>query len=236
MGGDSTLDYLAEGTHRLHFLTLVTVMVIDSLVLATGNRHKVEEIQAILNDVGIPMLTLNEFPDFPAVEEDGVTCQANAVKKAVATAKFTGHWALADDTGLEVDALQGRPGVYAARYAGEHATYEENCKKLLQELHGVPSDQRTARFITVVALANPDGQTETVEGVLEGIITQEFHGAGGFGYDPVFYVPQVGKTLAEMTFAEKNRISHRAQAVTNAKSLLITHREQPQKSGRSAAR
>ncbi|MEO8326026.1 MAG: XTP/dITP diphosphatase [Nitrospirota bacterium] len=212
------------------------MMVIDSLVLATGNRHKVEEIQSILNDVGIPMLTLHEFPDFPAVEEDGVTCQANAVKKAVATAKFTGQWALADDTGLEVDALQGRPGVYAARYAGEHASYEENCNKLLQELHGVPSAQRTARFITVVALANPDGQTETVEGVLEGIITQEFHGTGGFGYDPVFYVPQLGKTLAEMTFAEKNRISHRAQAVTNAKSLLTTHRHLAKESGRSAAR
>ncbi|HSF10533.1 MAG TPA: XTP/dITP diphosphatase, partial [Nitrospirales bacterium] len=232
---DSTLDYLAEGAYRLYCLSRIRVMVIDSLVLATGNRHKVEEIQSILNDVGIPMLTLNEFPDFQAVNEDGLTCQANAVKKAVATAKFTGHWALADDTGLEVDALQGRPGVYAARYAGEQATYEDNCQKLLQELHGVPSDQRTARFITVVALANPDGETETVEGVLEGIITQEFHGTGGFGYDPVFYVPQLGKTLAEMTFAEKNRISHRAQAVTNAKSLLITHRHS-QESGRSAAR
>jgi XTP/dITP diphosphohydrolase len=210
--------------------------VINSLVLATANRHKAEEMQAILADVGIPILTLKEFPDFPGVEEDGVTCQDNAVKKAKATAAFTGHWALADDTGLEVDALQGRPGVYAARYAGEHATYEDNCKKLLQKLHGVPSDQRTARFITVVALANPDGQTETVEGVLEGIITQEFHGTGGFGYDPVFYVPQAEKTLAEMTFAEKNRMSHRAQAVNNAKSLLAKHRHQQQKSGRSAAR
>lgn len=236
MGRDSTLDYFAEGAYRLYCLSWIRVMVIDSLVLATGNRHKVEEIQSILKDVGIPMLTLNEFPDFPAVDEDGLTCQANAVKKAVATAKFTGHWALADDTGLEVDALQGRPGVYAARYAGEHATYEDNCQKLLQELHGVPSEQRTARFITVVALANPDGETETVEGVLEGIITQEFHGTGGFGYDPVFYVPQLGKTLAEMTFAEKNRISHRAQAVTYAKSLLTPHRHLAQESGRSAAR
>ncbi len=210
--------------------------MIDSLVLATANRHKVEEIQAILDDVGIPLLTLNEFPNFPGVEEDGVTCQENAVKKAKATAAFTGRWALADDTGLEVDALQGRPGVYAARYAGEHATYEDNCKKLLQELQGVPSDRRTARFITVVAVSNPEGHTEIVEGVLEGTITQEFHGTGGFGYDPVFYVPQVGKTLAEMTFAEKNRMSHRARAVTNAKSLLAKHRHQQHESGRSAAR
>ena len=208
----------------------------DSLVLATANRHKVEEIQAILNDVGIPILTLNEFPNFPGVEEDGVTCQENAIKKAKATAAFTGRWALADDTGLEVDALHGRPGVYAARYAGEHATYEDNCKKLLQELQTVPSDGRTARFITVVALSNPEGHTEIVEGVLEGTITQEFHGTGGFGYDPVFYVPQAGKTLAEMTFAEKNRMSHRARAVTNAKSLLANHRHQQAESGRSAAR
>ncbi len=210
--------------------------MIDSLVLATANRHKVEEIQAILDDVGIPLLTLNEFPNFPGVEEDGVTCQENAIKKAKATAAFTGRWALADDTGLEVDALQGRPGVYAARYAGEHATYEDNCKKLLKELQGVPSDRRTARFITVVAVSNPEGHTEIVEGVLEGTITQEFHGTGGFGYDPVFYVSQVGKTLAEMTFAEKNRMSHRARAVTNAKSLLAKHRHEQHESGRSAAR
>jgi XTP/dITP diphosphohydrolase len=210
--------------------------VINSLVLATANRHKAEEMRAILDDVGIPILTLNEFPDFPGVEEDGATCQENAIKKAKATAAFTGYWALADDTGLEVDALQGRPGVYAARYAGEQATYEDNCTKLLQELEGVPSDQRTARFITVVALSNPEGQTEIVEGILEGTITQEFQGTGGFGYDPVFYVPQAGKTLGEMTFAEKNQISHRAQAVTNAKSLLARHRHQSKKSGRSAAR
>jgi XTP/dITP diphosphohydrolase len=202
--------------------------VINSLVLATANRHKAKEMQGILEDVGIPILTLNEFPDFPGVEEDGDTCQANAIKKAKATAAFTGHWALADDTGLEVDALQGRPGVYAARYAGEHASYEDNCTKLLQELQGIPPPQRTARFITVVALADPAGHTEIVEGILEGIITQEFQGTGGFGYDPVFYVPQAEKTLAEMTFAEKNRISHRAQAVTNAKGLLTKQRHQTQ--------
>ena len=208
----------------------------DSLVLATGNRHKAEEIQALLGDMEIPILTLNEFPNFPGVEEDGETCQENAVKKAQATAAFTGLWALADDTGLEVDALQGRPGVYAARYAGEQATYEDNCKKLLQELQGVPAIQRTARFITIVALSNPEGQTDIVEGVLEGTITQEFQGTGGFGYDPVFYVPQAGKTLAEMTLAEKNRMSHRARAVTSAKRLLTIHRNQSQESGRSAAR
>lgn len=210
--------------------------MIDALVLATANPHKIEEMQAILDEVGIPILTLNAFPDFPGVEEDGATCQENAIKKAKATAAYTGHWALADDTGLEVDALQGRPGVYAARYAGVHATYADNCKKLLQELRGVPMDQRTARFVTVVAVSNPEGHTEIVEGILEGTITQEFQGTGGFGYDPVFYVSQAGKTLAEMTFAQKNRVSHRAQALTHAKSLLAKYRHQSQKSGRSAAR
>ncbi len=186
----------------------MTTSMIHSLVLATANPHKAEEIQAILKDVGIPLLTLKQFPDFAGVEEDGVTCQENAVKKANAAARFTGHWALADDTGLEVDALQGRPGVYAARYAGENATYLDNCRKLLQELHGVPDSQRTAKFVTVVAISSPEGATEIVEGVLEGTITPEIQGTGGFGYDPVFYVPQAGKTLAELTFAEKNYISH----------------------------
>lgn len=214
--------------------------MIHSLVLATANPHKAEEIQAILTEVGISILTLQAFPNFPGVEEDGLTCEENALKKAKATARFTGHWALADDTGLEVDALQGRPGVYAARYAGEHATYQDNCRKLLQELQGVPSGQRTARFLTVVAISNPEDETEVVEGMLEGSITEKFQGTGGFGYDPVFYVSQLGKTLAEMTFAEKNQVSHRARAINKAKMILAKHQfpqqTQQQESGRSAAR
>jgi XTP/dITP diphosphohydrolase len=211
--------------------------VAPTVVLGTGNVHKAQEIRALLSDLPIRILTLADFPDFPGVEEDGETCQANALKKARETAAFTGYWALADDTGLEVEALGGRPGVYAARYAGEHATYEDNCRKLLDELKGIPDDKRAARFITVMALADAQGKAEVVEGVLAGTITEQFYGSQGFGYDPVFFVPESGKTLAEMSLAEKNRISHRAKALMQTKELL-KRRVIPSiaESGRSAAR
>lgn len=192
----------------------------NTVVLATRNQHKVEEIQALLADVSMTFLSLADFPDLPEVVEDGTTCQENAVKKAKETAAGTGHWALADDTGLEVDALGGRPGVYAARYAGEGATYADNCGKLLEELQNIPAGQRAARFLTVMALSDPEGQTEVVEGVLQGQITEQFYGSQGFGYDPVFYVPAAHKTLAEMTLEEKNELSHRGQALRLAKDLL----------------
>jgi len=190
------------------------------VVLATRNQHKVQEIQALLADLPIHLLSLADFPDLPDVIEDGSTCQENAVKKARETAAGTGHWALADDTGLEVDALDGRPGVYAARYAGEDATYAENCEKLLEELKHIPVERRRARFLTVMALADPKGQTEVVEGQLQGQISEQFYGSQGFGYDPVFYVPKAHKTLAEMTLTEKNELSHRGQALRLAKDLL----------------
>lgn len=190
------------------------------MVLATGNQHKVQEIRALLANLPITFLSLADFPDLPDVVEDGETCEENAVKKARETAVKTGHWALADDTGLEVDALGGRPGVYAARYAGKHATYADNCKKLLEELKNTPIDQRGARFLTVMALSDPGGQAEVVKGVLQGQITDQFYGSQGFGYDPVFYVPKAHKTLAEMTLAEKNELSHRGQALRLAKDLL----------------
>ena len=140
------------------------------LVLATGNRDKQREMKAFLQDLGLTIRTLDEFPAAPVVIEDGETCRSNAGKKAGEIARFTGLLTLADDTGLEVDALGGRPGVYAARYAGAHATYEDNCRKLLDELTGVPADQRGARFLTVVAIAGPDASVEFVEGVLQGRI------------------------------------------------------------------
>jgi XTP/dITP diphosphohydrolase len=170
--------------------------------------------------VGIRIRTLAEFPTAPEVEEDGATCEANAIKKAVEIARATGVTAVADDTGLEVDALGGRPGPFAARYAGEGATYEDNCRKLLQELAGVPHERRTARFLTVAAVASPDGAVQTTQGVLEGLITEACRGARGFGYDPVFYVPELGKTLAELAPEEKNRISHRAKAFLKLRDLL----------------
>lgn len=190
------------------------------LVLATGNRDKQREMKAFLQDLGVTIRTLDEFPAAPVVIEDGETCQANAGKKASEIARFTGALTLADDTGLEVDALGGRPGVFAARYAGVHATYEDNCRKLLEELVGVPKDQRGARFLTVVAIADPDASVEFVEGVLQGRIAEHGSGMHGFGYDPVFVVPELGKTLAELTLDQKNQISHRGQALAKAKVVL----------------
>ncbi|HEX7766990.1 MAG TPA: XTP/dITP diphosphatase [Nitrospira sp.] len=194
--------------------------MISEVVLATRNRHKVEELAALLGDLGVRIRTLADFPDAPEVEEDGTTCEANAIKKACEIARATGLTALADDTGLEVDALNGRPGVYAARYAGEHATYEDNCRKLVQELEGVPHERRTARFITVAAIASPGESAQVTQGVLNGYITEKASGSKGFGYDPVFYVPELKATLAEISAEQKNRISHRAKAFLQAKELL----------------
>jgi len=161
-----------------------------------------------------------EFPDAPEVVEDGETCEANAVKKAVTIARWTGLTAIADDTGLMVSALGGRPGVMAARYAGAGSTYEENWRKLLRELKGVPRAQRRARFVTVAAIADPSGKVRVVEGVLDGLIVEEPAGRHGFGYDPVFWVPEFGRTLAELTPEEKNRISHRARAFAKVREIL----------------
>lgn len=195
--------------------------MINQIVLATHNPHKRVEIASLLSDLGITVRSLVEFPQAPVVVEDGETCEANAIKKAKTIADYTGLVAVADDTGLEVDALGGRPGVHAARYAGAEVTYEDNWKKLLRELDGVPVEQRGARFLTVVAIASPFRQeVETVEGVLNGVIAPRPAGKGGFGYDPVFLVPELGKTLAELAPSEKNRISHRAQAFAKAKVVL----------------
>ncbi|MEQ1628121.1 MAG: XTP/dITP diphosphatase [Nitrospira sp.] len=194
--------------------------MISEVVLATRNRHKVEELAALLGDLGIRIRTLADFPHAPEVEEDGATCEANAIKKACEIARTTGLMAVADDTGLEVDALDGRPGVYAARYAGEHATYEDNCRKLIQELEGVPHERRTARFITVAAIAIPGEPVQVTQGVLNGYITEKASGSKGFGYDPLFYVPELKGTLAEISAEQKNRISHRAKAFLQAKEIL----------------
>jgi XTP/dITP diphosphohydrolase len=195
--------------------------LINQIVLATHNPDKRVEIAALLSDLGIIVRSLAEFPQAPEVVEDGKTCEANAMKKAKTIADYTGLMAVADDTGLEVDALGGRPGVHAARYAGAHASYEDNWKKLLHELDGVAFERRGARFLTVVAIASPAReQVETVKGMLNGVIAQGPAGSGGFGYDPVFFVPEQGKTLAQLTSSEKNRISHRARAFAKAKTIL----------------
>jgi XTP/dITP diphosphohydrolase len=194
--------------------------VLKELVLATRNPDKGAELAALLNDVGVTIRTLADFPGAPEVVEDGNTCEANAIKKATEIATYTGLPAVADDTGLEVEVLGGRPGVHAARYAGKRATYEENCRKLLKELDGIPWKRRTARFITVAAIARPGEAVQVVRGTLDGLIAEEPSGQHGFGYDPVFFVPELGKTLAQLTPDEKNRISHRARAFQKAREIL----------------
>lgn len=181
-----------------------------------------QELAQLLGDLDIAVHTLDKFPAAPEVVEDGNTCEANATKKAVEIARFTGLPTVADDTGLEVEALGGRPGAFAARFAGENATYEDNWRKLLRELDGVPQDNRRARFITVAAIALPDGHVRMTCGVLEGRISEQPAGANGFGYDSVFCVPELGQTLAELSPAKKNQISHRAKAFRQAKELLRT--------------
>ncbi len=192
----------------------------EEIILATRNMDKCRELGALLSDLEITIKTLVDFPDAPEVEEDGETCRDNAMKKAKEIAKYTGLIAVADDTGLEVEALDGRPGVYAARYAGDLATYEDNCRKLLQEMEAVPVAKRGARFLTVAAIAKPTGECEAIDGILEGAIAENAIGDKGFGYDPVFLLPDQGKTLAELTADEKNSISHRGHAFRKAKDII----------------
>ncbi|MHB1208377.1 MAG: RdgB/HAM1 family non-canonical purine NTP pyrophosphatase [Acidimicrobiales bacterium] len=191
----------------------------STFVLATANEHKANEMRAVLDELGIELL---ERPDHVAdVEEDADTLEGNALLKAQALVDATGQPAIADDTGLFVDALDGAPGVYSARYAGERATYADNVAKLLTSLDGVSEPRRTARFRTVVVVAYPEHAPLVVEGTLEGFIRDEPRGDQGFGYDPVF-VPEGGggRTLAEMTSAEKNAISHRARALQRLAEVL----------------
>jgi len=183
------------------------------LAVATFNPHKLCEIRAILPPLPLVLKALSDFPGACPAEEDGATLEANAVKKALAAARFTGLWALADDTGLEVDALGGGPGVRSARYAGEKASPAENNARLLSALRGVPRGKRLARFACVVALASPSGGVKVSRGVLEGLITDGLRGANGFGYDPLFEVGGGPRTLAEFSEGEKNSVSHRALAL-----------------------
>ncbi len=185
------------------------------LLLSTRNEHKVREIREILGAPHLELLDLGAFPDAPDVVEDGETFAANAVKKARSLALWSGLWTLADDSGLEVDALGGAPGVYSARYAGEPADYARNNDKLLAELSGVTD--RTARFRCVIALSAPDGSSRTVEGRCEGTITTEWRGDGGFGYDPLFVPDGYEQSFAEMPSELKNRISHRGNALCRAR-------------------
>jgi XTP/dITP diphosphohydrolase len=190
------------------------------VVIATRNAGKLREIQEILAPIGLKVLSLRDFPEIPEILEDGLTFQENAVKKAAAVARQTGRVAIADDSGLAVDALQGRPGVFSSRFAGEKATDEDRYRKLLREMVDVPEGKRGAAFICAVAVALPNGKVEVVKGECPGKIALLPKGSHGFGYDPVFYLPEAGKTMAELEPEAKNRISHRAQALEKLKSIL----------------
>jgi len=188
------------------------------LVLATKNRGKVSEFQELFKGFDLEIKSLNDFGSIPPVIEDGETFEDNSVKKAQFTAKVLGLPAIADDSGLTVKALGGRPGVLSARYAGEGATDESNNSKLLNAMKGI--EQREATFICVLAIAVPQGPALIYGGTCEGLITQEISGTQGFGYDPIFYYPPLNKTFAQMSGAEKNGVSHRGRAMVELKGEL----------------
>jgi len=183
------------------------------VIIATKNKGKASEFQALLAKKGVAVKTLLDFPNSPDVEETGSTFAENARLKAEAIARFFQAIVIADDSGLSIDALGGKPGVYSARYAGEEKDDEANIAKVLKEMEGIPFEKRTARFHCALAISVPNGFTTIVEGTCEGYIAEAPKGENGFGYDPIFYVPQKGKTMAELTKEEKNNISHRAVAL-----------------------
>jgi len=190
------------------------------LVLATKNEGKVREMTKLLAEQDIEVLSLADFPEIEEIVEDGETFRENAVIKATEVCMQTGLTTLADDSGLEVDYLEGLPGVYSARFAGEEKDDSANNKKLLELLDGVPEEQRTARFKCVIAVADIDCFVYIAEGTCTGIIAQEQRGDGGFGYDPLFYLPEHGKTFAEIDLETKNKISHRARALAGVLDIL----------------
>jgi XTP/dITP diphosphohydrolase len=192
----------------------------QALLLATTNRHKLEEYRAIFSDLPFTLLSLYDVQLDIHVEETGTTFAENAALKARAYAQASGMIALADDSGLEIDALGGAPGVYSARFAGPETSYEERFRLILERLGGLSMEQRTARFRCAIAIAEPAGYCRVVEGVIEGVIAASPRGDHGFGYDPIFLVPELGKTTAEVAPEQKNRISHRGRAAQKARFLL----------------
>jgi XTP/dITP diphosphohydrolase len=191
------------------------------LVLGTRNRKKRQEIVEILGDLEIDLKDLSDFPDAPEVEEDGKTFEANARKKAEELAKHLHHWVLGEDSGLVVPGLNGRPGVYSARYAGKQGDDAANNKRLLAEIAILPEDRRTAYYVCTAALANPEGETVAVaEGRCHGIIILEPRGTGGFGYDPLFLIPEYHRTFGELSAHVKHALSHRARALAQLRPYL----------------
>ena len=190
------------------------------IVLATHNHDKEIELQRSLRGLGVDICSLSEYPDIGEIEETGTTLLENSLLKAHTVHDRTGLPAIADDTGLEIDALDGAPGVYSARFAGLNATYEDNVNKLLSVMEDVSHDMRSARFRTVISFVDEIQELWT-EGFIEGKITETPRGNMGFGYDPVFYVPRLDKTFAELSIDEKNKISHRGIALQKLRKILV---------------
>ena len=192
------------------------------LVIATHNQDKLKELHQGLDNLNIKLLTLNDFPSIGEIVEDGKTLEENALIKAREVHRITSLPSISDDTGLEVDALGGQPGIFTARYAGENCSYIDNINKMLKEMKNVPEKKRTASFIT--AMAYVDKHTElTVHGVVKGMIEKKIKSLGGFGYDPIFYIKEYKKTFSDMSIEQKNSVSHRGKAIRAIKSKLIVH-------------
>lgn len=190
------------------------------MIFATGNMGKMKEIKAILGDIGEEILSMKEAGIDMDIVEDGSTFEENAIIKAKAVMERTGKLALADDSGLEIDALNKEPGIYSARYMGEDTPYEIKNSNLIERMKGVKGKDRSARFVCVIAAAFPDGEIITTRGTIEGVIAEEPAGENGFGYDPIVYVPEYGMTTGQMNPDAKNAISHRGKALTAMKKIL----------------
>ena len=192
------------------------------IVIATHNKDKFKELYFGLKSLNVELLSLDDFPGIGEIIEDGDTLEANALIKARTVYKLTSLPTISDDTGLSVDALNGAPGVYSARYAGENCSYLDNVNKMLSEMKNISENKRGANFSTVMAYV--DGKMELIaEGIVKGVITNKIKGIGGFGYDSIFYVHNKGKTFSEMTIEEKNSVSHRSKAIVDLKSQLATY-------------
>ena len=191
------------------------------IVFATKNEGKVKEVIKMLNMDKIELITMAQAGIDVDVVEDGTTFEENAMKKAVEIMKISGFPAIADDSGLEIDYLDKQPGVHSARFLGHDTSYDIKNKKILEMLEGVPDEKRTARFVSAVCLALPDGKTITTRGTIEGIIGHEIKGTNGFGYDPIFFIPEIKKYSAELTMDEKNAISHRGKAIAQMREKIL---------------
>ena len=183
------------------------------LIIATGNEDKVREIDEILEGTGFEAISMKQAGFNPDIVEDGTTFEENALKKAMAVHELSGEYVMADDSGLCIDALDGAPGIYSARFCGEDSTYEEKFRKIFEMLADVPEDKRTAQFVCAIAVVKPDGTSFTVRGECRGVLHDKPVGENGFGYDPIFYVPEFGMTTAQMDPEVKNSISHRGRAL-----------------------